>query len=85
MTEKQTTLLIYGLLYSVLIFLLIYSLLQGSYDIGMTMKYQVIYIKNKKNKQSKQVATFYTIEDASLWEKHIKQQGYTQSEIVPVL
>ena len=48
------------------------------------MKYQVIYIKNKKNKQTKQVATFYTIEDASLWEQHIKRQGYTQSEIVPV-
>ena len=48
------------------------------------MKYQVIYIKNKKNKVSKQVATFYKIEDASLWEKHVISQGHTNVEIVPV-
>ena len=44
------------------------------------MKYQVIYIKKKK----KQTATFYKIEDATLWEKHLQQQGYTKTEIVPV-
>jgi len=49
------------------------------------MKYQVIYLKPKKKEYSKQIATFYTIEDASLWEKHIKQQGCKESEIVPVL
>lgn len=48
------------------------------------MKYQVVYIKQKKNKVAKQVATFYKIEDASLWEKHIKSQGYEDVEIVPV-
>lgn len=48
------------------------------------MKYQVIYNKNKKKSQSKQVATFYKIEDASMWEKHVIAQGCTQVEIVPV-
>jgi len=48
------------------------------------MKYQVHYQKSKKKAQSKQIATFYTIEDASLWEQHIKKQGYFNSEIVPV-
>lgn len=49
------------------------------------MKYQVIYLRNKKKKQSKQVATFYKIEDAIQWENHIKELGYTNSEIIPVL
>jgi len=48
------------------------------------MKYQVIYTRNKKKAQSKQVATFYKIEDASLWEKHVTEQGCTGVEIVPV-
>jgi hypothetical protein len=48
------------------------------------MKYQVIYLKQKKNKVAKQIATFYTIEDASLWEKHIQEQGFKETEIVPV-
>jgi len=48
------------------------------------MKYQVIYVKNKKKSQSKQTATFYKIEDATLWEKHVKQQGCINVEIVPL-
>jgi len=48
------------------------------------MKYQVHYQKSKKKAQSKQIATFYTIEDASLWEKHVTEQGCTGVEIVPV-
>lgn len=46
------------------------------------MKYQVIYLKQKKNKQTKQVATFYSIEDAIYWENYIKKQGYTDSQIL---
>lgn len=49
------------------------------------MKYQVIYLKQKKNKQTKQVAVFYNIEDAIYWENYIKKQGTIQSEIVPIL
>jgi len=49
------------------------------------MKYQVIYYRNKRNKTTKQIAIFYKIEDATLWEKYIQQQGYIDSEIVPVL
>ena len=45
------------------------------------MKYQVIYYTNK---QKKKTATFYNIEDASLWEQHVKKSGYLRSEIVPV-
>lgn len=48
------------------------------------MKYQVIYTRNKKKNQSKQVATFYKIEDASFWEKHVIQEGFTNVEIVPI-
>jgi hypothetical protein len=48
------------------------------------MKYQVTYYKQKKDKQTKQTAVFYTIEDATLWEEHIKNQGYLSSEIIPL-
>jgi hypothetical protein len=50
----------------------------------MTMKYQVVYFKSKKNKISKQTAIFYNIEDASMWEKHVTTQGFQNVEIVPV-
>lgn len=49
------------------------------------MKYQVIYTKNNKNKNlKKQVATFYKIEDASLWEKYVIEQGHSNVEIIPI-
>jgi len=48
-------------------------------------KYQVVYMKPKKKSYSKQIATFYTIEDASYYEECIKQQGCKESEIIPVL
>jgi hypothetical protein len=48
------------------------------------MKYQVIYTKTKKKKTTKQVATFYQIEDAFMWEKYVKEQGHTDVEVVPV-
>ena len=48
-------------------------------------KYQVVYLKPKKKSYSKQVATFYTIEDASYYEECIKRQGCKESEIIPVL
>ena len=49
------------------------------------MKYQVIYLKPKKKNYSKQTATFYTIEDASFYEKEIKQRGCIETEIYPVM
>lgn len=48
------------------------------------MKYQVIYLKPKKKNFSKQIATFYSIEDAGFWEKVVKQQGCKDVEIIPV-
>ena len=49
------------------------------------MKYQVVYYKLKKdNKQAKQEAIFYNIEDASRWEQHIKNEGFINSEIIPI-
>lgn len=48
------------------------------------MKYQVIYTKNKKKSESKQVTTFYTIEDAIFWENVVKEQGCTNIEVVPL-
>jgi hypothetical protein len=49
------------------------------------MKYQVTYLKPKKKNYSRQIATFYTIEDASFYEECIKRQGCKESEIIPVL
>ena len=48
------------------------------------MKYQVIYLKPKKKNYSKQVVTFFTIDDAGFWEQIVKQQGCKEIEIVPV-
>jgi hypothetical protein len=48
------------------------------------MKYQVVYTKNKKKATSKQIATFYKVEDACMWEKHVKEQGCFDVEVVPV-
>lgn len=54
-------------------------------DSRQVMKYQVIYTKIKNNKKlKKQVATFYQVEDAFMWEKHVKQQGYADVEVMPV-
>ena len=47
------------------------------------MKYQVIYYRQKKDKKSKQTATFYKLEDATFWEKHVETQGYTNVELLP--
>lgn len=49
------------------------------------MKYQVMYKKPKKKKYASHVAVFYTIEDATLWEKYVKEQGCIESEIIPLL
>lgn len=48
------------------------------------MKYQVVYTKNKKGRQSKQMATFYKIEDANFWEKYVKEQGCIDTQIIPI-
>jgi hypothetical protein len=50
------------------------------------MKYQVHYIRQKKNKTTKQVAgDFLQIEDAIWYENEMKLQGHTEVEIIPVL
>ena len=48
------------------------------------MKYQVTYLKPKKKSYSRQVVTFYSIEDASHYEHHIQLQGCKQTQIIPV-
>ena len=48
------------------------------------MKYKVVYNKIKKNMIKTEVATFLEIEDAILWEQHIKNQGHTDVEVMPV-
>ena len=40
--------------------------------------------KPKKKKYSRQVVTFYKIEDAGFWEQMVKTQGCKDDEIVPV-
>ena len=48
------------------------------------MKYQVVYLKPKKrNNYSQHKAVFYRIEDATLWEKYVREQGCIESEIIP--
>jgi len=49
------------------------------------MKFSVVYEKPKKSGTSKQKAVFYKIEDAILWEKHVKSQGCENVEVVPIL
>ena len=49
------------------------------------IKYQVTYLKPKKKMYSRQVVTFYKIEDAGFWEQMVKNQGCKEIEIVPVL
>jgi len=51
---------------------------------AINMKYQVIYHKIKKKSKSKQIATFYKVEDACIWENHVKEQGFFEVEVVPV-
>jgi hypothetical protein len=48
------------------------------------MKYQVVYLKPKKNKFSKQTATFLKIDDAIFWESHVKEEGCVNVEVVPI-
>jgi hypothetical protein len=46
------------------------------------MKYTVVYNKTKNKKTSKQEATFFKIEDATIWEKHVLQQGASEVKIL---
>jgi hypothetical protein len=48
------------------------------------MKYQVTYLKPKKKGYSQQTATFLKIEDASFWEKIMKEQNCANIEIIPI-
>ena len=48
------------------------------------MKYKVTYLRPKKKGYSKQIATFYNIEDASHYEYNIKERGCIQTEIYPI-
>lgn len=48
------------------------------------MKYKVTYIKKKKKGISHQEVTFYKVEDAFMWEKHVIEQGCVNVEILPV-
>ena len=48
------------------------------------IKYQVVYLKPKKKSYSRQVVTFYSIEDASYYEQNIQLQGCKETEIIPL-
>lgn len=50
------------------------------------MKYQVIYLRQKAKKKahSKQIAVFYTIEDAFFWKSVIESQGAKEVTIQPL-
>ena len=49
------------------------------------MKFRVTYTKPKKKGHSTQNAVFYDIRDAILWERHVKTEGCTNIEVIPVL
>ena len=54
----------------------------------MTMinRFSVVYKKEKKSGYwSKQEATFFDVRDAMLWERHVKELGCKNVEIVPIL
>lgn len=48
------------------------------------MKYAVVWLKQKKNKNSKQQAIFYNLEDAIMWEQHVNMTEHAKTEIYPV-
>lgn len=49
------------------------------------MKYQVVYVKpKKKGCYSKQNAVFFDVRDAMLWERHVKEEGCQNVEIIPL-
>lgn len=47
------------------------------------MKYEITYLKRKKKGYSKQVATFFNLEDVFLWETMIKTDGAKDIIITP--
>ena len=48
------------------------------------MKYAVVWMKQKKNKKTKQQAIFYNLEDAIMWEQHVNMTEHVKTEIHPV-
>ena len=47
------------------------------------MKYKVIYLAPRKKSYKEQTAVFYTIEDATLWERHVSDLGAKNIQIMP--
>ena len=50
----------------------------------MTMKFKVEYLRPKKKGYSKQSAVFYDVRDAMMCERHVKEEGCIESEVLPV-
>jgi hypothetical protein len=50
-------------------------------------KFSVVYQQERKKTGywSKQEATFFDVRDAMLWERHVKELGCKNVEIVPIL
>ena len=48
------------------------------------MKYAVVWMKQKKNKKSKQQAIFYNLEDAIMWEQHVNMTLHAKTELHPI-
>lgn len=46
------------------------------------MRFTVTYQQPKKKGYSKQQATFFKVEDASMWEEHVLKQGAIDVKIV---
>lgn len=61
-------------------------LLQELFDIMASInRFSVVYKREKKSGYwSKQEATFFDIRDAMLWERHVKELGCKNTEIVPL-
>ena len=52
--------------------------------LNFNMKYAVVYMKQKKNKKSRQEAVFYNLDDASRWEQHINKTLHVKTNIIPI-
>ena len=87
MTLNQMLLLSSELLFFSLILSLIALLLQELFDIMTINKFSVVYQQERKKTGycSKQEATFFDVRDAMLWERHVKELGCKNVEIVPIL
>ena len=80
MTTSQSVILIDQIAHRILVGIKQIS----SFIVIIGMKYAVVWMKQKKNKQTKQQAIFYNLEDAIMWEQHVNMTEHAKTELHPI-